>query len=448
MEHIDTLLYARWIIPVEPHGEVLADHALAMHEGRIHDLLPGGEARDRYQARTTLELDSHVVIPGLINAHTHAAMTLFRGLADDLPLMTWLNDHIWPAEGAWVSDEFVYDGTRLAIMEMLRGGTTCFNDMYFFPEEAARAAVDAGMRAAIGLILIDFPTAWAANAEEYLAKGLALQDRYRNHALVHPVFAPHAPYTVSDEPLEKIATYAEEVDIPIHMHVHETADEIGASLSQHKQRPLERLQALGLLSPRLLAVHMTQLDDAEVTQIARCGSHVVHCPESNLKLASGFCPVARLLAAGANVALGTDGAASNNDLDMLGEIRSAALLAKAVAGDASALPAADALRMATLNGARALGLDDITGSLEIGKAADVVAVDLQAAETWPVYHPLSQLVYSAGRHQVTDVWVAGCHLLKARTLTTIDEREVLSKAARWRDRIARSDAARARGNDA
>ncbi len=434
------LIQARWIVPVEPHGVVLEEHAVAVREGRILTLLPAQEAEQRYAPRTRVHLPRHALIPGFVNAHTHAAMTLFRGLADDLPLMEWLNDHIWPAEGTWVSSEFVYDGTRLAIAEMLRSGTTCFNDMYFFPEETARAAKDAGIRAAIGLILIDFPTAWAANAEEYLAKGLALHDRYRNDPLITTVFAPHAPYTVSDGPLEKVLTYAEEVDIPIHMHVHETADEIAGSVDQNGERPLARLQRLGLLTPRLLAVHMTQLTGEEIALLARSGCHVVHCPESNLKLASGFCPVARLLQAGVNVALGTDGAASNNDLDMLGELRSAALLAKAVAGDASALPAAQALRMATLDGARALGLDEITGSLEPGKAADLVAVDLDTVETRPAYHVHSLLVYSAGRHQITDVWVAGRHLLKERRLTTLDERELLEKCARWQERIRRSDA--------
>ena len=444
MENIDTLIHARWIIPVEPHEQVLENHALAIHEGRILELLPSLAAKDKYRGHDELHLDHHVLVPGLVNAHTHAAMSLFRGLADDLPLMEWLNEHIWPAEGAWVNSEFVHDGSLLAITEMLRGGTTCFNDMYFFPEETARAAATAGIRAAIGLIMIDFPTAWAANADEYLHKGLALQDRFRNDALISTVFAPHAPYTVSDAPLKRILTYAEELDIPIHMHVHETADEIGGSMEQHAMRPLQRLERLGLLSPRLLAVHMTQLTDDEIQQVAHGGAHVVHCPESNLKLASGFCPVARLQAAGINVALGTDGAASNNDLDMLGEMRSAALLAKAVAGDASALPAADALRMATLNGARALGLEETIGSLEPGKAADVVAVDLGEIESRPVYHPLSQLVYSSGRHQVTHVWVAGRHLLKARRLTTIDEHDVREKVAVWQQRIAESDQRRTR----
>lgn len=435
MEHVDTLLHARWIIPVEPDHAVLEHHSLAIKDGRIHRLLPTQEARRLYRADYDVELTEHALIPGLVNAHTHAAMTLFRGLADDLPLMDWLNNHIWPAEGAWVNAEFVRDGTQLAIAEMLKGGVTCFNDMYFFPDETAQTAADAGMRAVVGMILIDFPTAWAGDAEEYLRKGLELHDRFRNHPLIATAFAPHAPYTVSNGPLERVRVLADELDVPIHMHVHETAAEVQQGMESHGMRPLQRLDKLGLASPRLLAVHMTQLTDEEIAAYARSGAHVVHCPESNLKLASGFCPVHKLLQAGINVAIGTDGAASNNDLDMFAEMRAAALLAKAVAQDASALPAALALRMATLNGARALGLEDETGSLLPGKAADIAAVRLDNIETQPLYHPVSQLVYAAGRHRVSDVWVAGQHLVKEGILTTLDEQEILAKARAWQQKI-------------
>jgi 5-methylthioadenosine/S-adenosylhomocysteine deaminase len=438
METVDTLLHARWVVPVQPAG-ALDHHSLAMRDGRIVAVLPTAEARATFRGAVELELPDHALIPGLVNAHTHAAMTLMRGLADDLPLMSWLNDHIWPAEARWVSPEFVRDGTRLAIAEMLRGGTTCFSDMYFFPDETARQAEHAGIRAVVGLILIDFPTAWAQDADEYLHKGLELHDRLRGNPLVTTAFAPHAPYTVSDGPLQKVAMYAEELDVPVHIHVHETADEVNGSLERHGERPLARLERLGLLSPRLVAVHMTQLTPAEIETVAAGGAHVVHCPESNLKLASGFCPVARLAAAGAGLALGTDGAASNNDLDMFSEMRTAALLAKAVAGDASALPAMQALEMATLGGARALGLDQVTGSLVAGKAADVVAVNLGDIETRPLYHPLSQLVYATGRDKVTDVWVAGRHLLNGRRLTTLDERELLATAAEWQARLGEFD---------
>ncbi|MBI3773919.1 MAG: TRZ/ATZ family hydrolase [Gammaproteobacteria bacterium] len=439
MEQIDTLIHARWIIPVDPEGWVLENHSLAIRDGRICALLPHGQARQTYRAETEITLNEHALIPGLINAHTHVAMSLFRGLADDLPLMEWLNKHIWPAEAAWVGPEFVRDGTRLAIAEMLRGGITCFNDMYFFPDETARVAAECHMRATVGMIVIDFPTVWASNADEYLSKGLRLHDEYRNHPLIRTAFAPHAPYTVSNAPLQRIQTLADELDVPIHMHIHETADEISGALGQHNERPLQRLTKLGLVSPRLLGVHMTQLTDDEIAAYAQAGAHVIHCPESNLKLASGFSPIAKLIKAGINVAIGTDGAASNNDLDMFGEMRTAALIAKAVAGDASAVPAATALCMATLNGARALGIDDETGSLTPGKAADITAVHLGGLDSQPIYHPLSQLVYASGRHQVSDVWIVGKQMVKDGVLTTIDNNEIHRRAQEWGKKIADRD---------
>ncbi len=433
---VATLLNARWIVPIEPEGQILERHALIIQNGRILDLLPQAEAATRYVAETCLNFDRHVLMPGLINAHTHASMTLLRGLADDLPLMVWLQDHIWPAEARWVNPDFVHDGTRLAIAEMLRGGVTCFNDMYFFPEATATVARETGMRACVGLIAVDFPTAYAGHLDEYLDKGLALHEAIKPEPLLHTAFAPHATYTVSAPALERIGRLAADLKIPIHIHVHETAAEVAQFIAQHGCRPLQRLEQLGLLSPHLLAVHMTQLESTEIERLAQAGVQVAHCPESNLKLASGFCPVARLDAAGINVALGTDGAASNNDLDLFGEMRLAALLGKSIAGDAAALPAARVLRMATINGARALGLAAETGSLALGKSADVIAVDLGAPETEPVYHPLSTLVYAVGRHQVTDVWVAGRRLLADRQLTTLDIVETVQRARCWRDQIA------------
>ncbi|CAL1239350.1 TRZ/ATZ family hydrolase [Candidatus Methylocalor cossyra] len=432
---IDTLLTARWIIPVEPTGVILENHALAIAAGRIVDLLPAAEALAKYPDAGREEFPGHALIPGLINAHTHAAMTLLRGIADDRPLMEWLTDHIWPLEQKWVSEAFVRDGTDLALAEMLRGGITCFNDMYFFPEVTARQAVQCGMRAVVGMILLDFPSAWAATPEEYLSKGLALHDEWRNHPLIEVAFAPHAPYSVSDEPLLKVRTLAAELDRPIHMHLHETADELRQSRQHYGLRPIQRLKQLDLLGPNFVAVHMTQLEADDIAVVAELGAHVVHCPESNLKLASGFCPVAKLAEAGVNVAIGTDGAASNNDLDVMGEMRMAALLAKAVAGDASAVPAHAALRMATLNGAKALGLDGEIGSLEVGKAADIAAVYLDGIETQPLFDPISDLVYAASRHQITDVWVAGRRLLKNRAPTTLDTQEIRQKAAAWREKL-------------
>ncbi len=435
MQTIDTLINARWVIPVEPDGKTLDHHSIAIHGGKIVEVLPTKDAAKKYRATETVDLKHHAVIPGLVNAHTHSAMSLFRGLADDLPLMDWLNHHIWPAEAKWVSPDFVRDGTELAIAEMLKSGTTCFSDMYFFPDVTARVCHDAGMRACVGLIMIDFPSAWAQNADEYLHKGLKLHDELRNSELVSTAFAPHAPYTVSDAPFEKIRMYADELDIPVHIHVHETAHEVEDGMKQHGMRPLARLVNLGVLGPRLIAVHMTQLLPAEIELLARDNVSVVHCPESNLKLASGFCPVQALVKAGVNVALGTDGAASNNNLDMLEEMRIAALLAKGASNDATAIPAHTALRMATLNGAKALGIEARTGSLTAGKAADIAAIDLSVISSQPVYDPVSQIVYTATRDQVSDVWVNGRHLLAKHQLTSLDETALRDKAQAWRDKI-------------
>ncbi|MCG5501278.1 TRZ/ATZ family hydrolase [Ectothiorhodospira lacustris] len=439
MKNVEKMISARWIIPVEPDNQVLDHHTLVIHEGRILDLLPTSEAEQRYQADTHRHLGRHALIPGLINAHTHSPMTLLRGLADDLPLMDWLQNHIWPAEGRFVGEDFVRDGSLLAAAEMLRGGTTCFNDMYFFPETTAQVASQAGLRAAIGLIVIDFPSSWAANGDEYIAKGLEIYDRHKGNALLSFCFAPHAPYTVSDEPLKRLVTLANELDLPIHMHVHETAHEVNEATARFGVRPLERLARLGLSGANLMAVHMTQLEPAEIAHLAQAGTHVVHCPESNLKLASGFCPVQALLEAGVNVALGTDGTASNNDLDMFGEMRTAALLAKGVSGNAAALPAHTALRMATLHGARALGLADEIGSLVPGKNADITAVFMEDLECRPVYDPVSHLIYACGRHQVSDVWVSGRPLLRDRQLTTIDETDLHRRIGDWQEKIARAD---------
>jgi len=442
MDTADILIHARWIVPVEPDGAALDHHSLAIRDGRILAILPSTAARSRYTARDIIDLPTHALIPGLVNAHTHAAMSLFRGLADDLPLMDWLTKHMWPAEAKWVSPEFVRDGVRLAAAEMLKSGTTCVNDMYFFPEDTAAVLREAGMRACVGLIVIDFPTAYAQTADDYFDKGLKLHDSLRHDPLITTAFAPHAPYSVSDGPLAKIRTVNNELNLPVHMHVHETAHEVDESVAKTGKRPLARLDALDLLGPTLVAVHMTQLRDDEITRLAEAGASVVHCPESNLKLASGFCPVQALLKAGVNVALGTDGAASNNDLDLLDEMRVAALLAKAVSGDATAVPAHTALRMATLNGAKALGLDEQIGSLKPGKAADITAIDLSALSSQPVYDPVSQIVYSVGREQVTDVWVAGRRLLAQRVLTTLDEAAILRRAQDWRDKIQANDSHR------
>ena len=401
---------------MEPAGEVLERHAVAVRGGRIEAILPAEAARKRFAQYPAFALPEHALIPGFVNAHTHAAMTLMRGIADDRALMRWLQEHIWPAEAKHISPQFVTDGTLLACAEMLRGGTTCFNDMYYFPEAALQAALAANMRACLGAIVIDFPSAYAADPDDYLRKGLALRDRYADRPLLSFCLAPHAPYTVSDQSFAKVAKLAAELDLPVHIHVHETADEVSRSELEHGARPLERLQRLGLLGPGFIAVHAVHVSDAEIALLARHGCSVVHCPSSNLKLASGFAPVAALIGEGVNLALGTDGAASNNRLDMFQEMRTAALLAKAVARDAEAMPAQVALRAATLGGAAALGLESSIGSIVVGKQADFAAIDLSGPELKPCYDVTSHLVYAAGREQVSHVWVAGRLVMRDRVL--------------------------------
>ncbi len=435
MQHIDTLIHAGWIIPVEPKDTVYEQYAIAIHEEKIVAILPSNEAVKHFLPSITHRLTGHLLIPGLINTHTHAAMTLLRGFADDLHLEEWLNDRIWPAEKKHVDQQFVADGTKLAMAEMLRGGTTCFNDMYFFPDIAAEVAVQAGMRATIGLIVIDFPSAWASNTEEYLAKGKQVYDNYYEHPLIKMALAPHAPYSVSDDSLKAVEEMATNFDLPIHIHLHETESEIENAVKQDGKRPLARLKKLNTLSNKLIGVHAAHLNDEEIDLLVEKNVNIVHCPESNLKLASGFCPVAKLLKAGVNVALGTDGAASNDDLDMLGEMRTAALLGKMVSKDASSVPASTALQMATLNGAKALGIDDVTGSLKIGKSADIVALNMSDIETQPIYNLISQLVYVVSRDKVTDVWIAGKHILKSRTLTSLDIHDIKVKTHSWHKKI-------------
>ncbi|GGJ79217.1 TRZ/ATZ family hydrolase [Pseudomonas matsuisoli] len=432
----DLLLLPTWLVPVEPAGVVLKGHGLGVSNGRIEAIAPREDLLRR-GAVDVRELPGCMLTPGLINAHGHAAMTLFRGMADDLPLMTWLKQHIWPAEAKWVDEQFVLDGTELAIAEQLKSGITTFSDMYFFPKIASEAVHEAGIRAQICITLLDTPIPGALDTADAIRRGLELFDDLKHHPRMKVAFGPHAPYSISDDKLETILMLAEELDAGIQMHVHEAAAEVRQAVERTGERPLARLSRLGLLGPRLQAVHMTQIDESDLSLLVESNSSVIHCPESNLKLASGFCPVERLLQAGVNVAIGTDGAASNNDLDLLGETRTAALLAKGVAGSATALDAHAALRMATLNGARALGIDDCTGTLEPGKYADMVVFDLDGLAQQPIYDPVSQLIYATGRDAVRDVWVAGRPLVSDRALVRMDEDKLIATANAWADRISR-----------
>ena len=433
---IDLLVEARWIVPVEPEGIVLENYCLAIQAGRIVALLPASEATRSYPAREHFRLADHLLLPGFVNLHTHAAMTLLRGYADDMPLMRWLQERIWPAESRHISPDFVRDGTLLACWEMLRGGITCFNDMYFFPQAAAEAALSAGMRAALGITVFEFPSAYGNDAEDYLAKGLATRDALRDEELIRFCLAPHAPYTVSDRTFERVAVLADQLDLPIHIHLHETEDEIAGSLKEHGVRPLERLRRLGLLGPELIAVHAVHLDDKEIELLARHGCHVAHCPTSNMKLASGLAPISKLLTKGVGVGLGSDGAASNNRLDLMQEMRHAALLAKLETRNAASLPAHTALRMATLEGARALGLDGEIGSLLPGKAADLCALHLGDWALQPCYDPVSHLVYSAGRDQITHVWVRGKLRIKDTNPVDSTVPALLQSTSLWQNALS------------
>ncbi|VUD56676.1 5-methylthioadenosine/S-adenosylhomocysteine deaminase [Thalassocella blandensis] len=433
---VDLAISASWIIPVIPRDRVLHDCALIIDNGKIEAICPKTDIGNKYLPEQEIHLDGQALIPGLINAHGHAAMTLFRGMADDKPLQEWLEQYIWPAEQRWVSEEFVRDGTELAMAEMIKSGTTCFADMYFFPEESAAAVFESGMRAQINFPVLDFPTPWASNAEEYIHKGLALHDNYRTHELITVGFGPHAPYTVSDEPLKKIVTYAEELQAPIHIHLHETAFEVSSSIEQHGVRPIERLHQLGVLSPLTQCVHMTQINEDDLTLLKTTGAHIVHCPASNLKLASGLCPVEKLVAHDINVSLGTDGAASNNDLDMFDEMKNAALIGKITANNAAAVNAMTTLELATINGAKAMGLEHKIGSLEPGKDADLTAIDLSGLQQQPLFDPISQLVYTQVGHKVSHAWVKGKCLLENYKLKTLSENDLKQKARKWQTKLA------------
>jgi 5-methylthioadenosine/S-adenosylhomocysteine deaminase len=431
--HADLRIDTRWLLPMTDDAPVLENHSVFVTDGRIVLVQPteaaGPEAAER------IVLDQHALLPGYINAHGHAAMSLFRGLADDLPLMTWLQDHIWPSEAKWVDSAFVYQGTQLAIAEMLRCGTTTFADMYFYSADSIDAALNAGIRTVSFTPVLDFPTNFAQNADEYIRKTMDVHNKYRHQPLAHIGIGPHAPYTVSDVPLKEIAALANQTGMPVQIHLHETAFEVQQSIEERGIRPTQRLAELGFLNESVSCVHMTQIDEIDIKLLQQTGASVVHCPESNLKLASGFCPVENLIQAGVNVGIGTDGAASNNDLNIQGEMKTAAMLAKAVANDAAALNAMSALKMATINSARALRIDDVTGSIEVGKFADLQAVRLDALTQTPIYDPASQLVYTDSSRYTEYTWVAGKALLHSGRLTSIDEKAATENARLWQNKI-------------
>ena len=432
---IDLLVEARWMIPVEPADVVLENHAIAVDKGRIVALLQHSDAEAHYSPRAICRLPQHIVIPGLVNLHTHAATTLLRGLGDDLPPGDWLHDRISPVEARWLSPSFVHDGTLLACAEMLLGGITCFNDMYFYPRAAAKAALSMHMRAAIGLIAADFPTPYAADADDYLAKGLAARDELRDEALLSFCLAANSPDSLDDRACARILTLAEQCDLPIHMHLHETQAEIERSRRRYGVRPGERLRRLGLLSPGLIAAQGNHLDADEIALLGQHGCSIARCPGANLGLENGVTPLAKLADKAINVGLGSDGAAINYRLDLFGEMRLAALQGQRSGEKSEALAAHRALHMATLGGARALGLDARIGSLAVGKAADLCAVNAVGMGFSPCYNPASLLVYCAGREHVTDVWIGGQKRVEGGCLLESEEIELIKLAALWQNQI-------------
>ena len=433
------LIEPEWIAPVAPVAAVLTEHSVAVKDDLIVAVLPRQHAHARFPDATRMPLPRQLLVPGLVNAHTHVAMSLLRGIGDDLPLHTWLRQCIWPLEGRLMSAEFVHDGSLLGCAEMLLSGITCINDMYFFPEQTASAASSLGMRSSVGIIVIDFASAYGSGPDEYLRKGLELRDRLREDPLTSFCLAPHAPYTLADRSFERIARLTGELGLPVHCHVHETVQEIDESLTQHGERPLARLARLGIVGPELIAVHAVHLEEQELELLARNGASIVHCPHSNLKLASGIAPTVRMLEHGINVALGTDGSASNNRLDLLGEARTAALLAKGTSGHADAWPATAILEAMTLGGARALGLGDRIGSIEPGKQADLVSFELDGPALSPVYDPISQFIYAAGRENLRESWIAGDHVVHEQQLHHGAARqrvgEVVARSRLWQNRV-------------
>lgn len=434
MQLIDQLISAKYIITCEENNRVLEHHTLAIHEDKIVALLPHEEAKNKYKSKSERHYPHSAILPGLINAHTHLAMNLFRGMADDLVLMDWLKNTIWPKESKWMSNGMVYDGALLAVAEMIRGGTLCFNDMYFFAG-TAEAAIKAGMRGFVGMTIMEIPNAWAKTIDESFEKAIEFNEEYKNHPLITPILSPHSTYTLSLKNLERVKRIADETKLRVNIHLQEAPAEVTESYERYQRRPLQRLNDIGLVSEQLIAVHMTQIDEDDFRILQEKKPNIVHCPESNMKLVSGACPVDKLLNLGINVALGTDGAASNNDLDMLGEMRTAAFLGKITANDPRAIAAETALKMATLYGARALGMDHLIGSLEPNKRADFIVIDFNHIETQPLYHPISQIVYATPRTQVTDAWVNGNQILKDRHLTHCDEHEIMTKALSWREKM-------------
>ena len=437
-KNVSIIISTSWIFTSDPENQLLSDYSVVIENDKIIDLVPQSKVFNEYEADNTYQLTDHILIPGLINTHTHAAMSLFKGFADDLPLQEWLNNHIWPAEKEFVNSSFVKDGSILGLSEMIKSGITTFNDMYFFPDATAEAVKELGVRSNIGLVVLDFPTNYATDPEDYLLKGFEFRDKWRNEELITTSIAPHAPYSVSDEAFTLINTYSEELNINIHTHLHETQWEIEASIDKYGITPVQRLNNLGIIGPSLTAAHCVYLNDQDMGILAKNKVSIVHNPSSNMKLGSGIADVAKMLKQNLSVSLGTDSSASNNRLDIMEEMRLAALLIKGSTKSPESIPANEAIKMATINGAKALGLGSVIGSIEKNKKADLVAIDLSAIENQPIYNPISTLVYSSSRSDVSYVWIDGKIKLKEKSLVNIDEERIIQLAKKWQRKLKKT----------
>jgi 5-methylthioadenosine/S-adenosylhomocysteine deaminase len=440
LKKAELILSGGTVITMNESFEIIHDGMLVIADSKIIAIGKRAELEGQYQSAETIDCNGQYILPGLVNAHTHVPMTLLRAMADDLRLDVWLMGYIMPVEREFVSPEFVKLGTTLACAEMIRGGVTCFSDMYYFESDIAEATVAAGLRALLCESILKFPTPDAATFEDSLDYGRQFIERWKSHPLIKPTIAPHAPYSNTEETLKKSVELAKEYKRPMMIHIAETEREQEDSDAQYGKSVVPWLKDLGVLDVPIIAAHCVHIDEHEMKMLKKHGGSVAHCPSANLKLASGIAQINQMLELGLNVAIGTDGPASNNDLDMFEEMRLAALLAKVTPKNPTALPAKQALKMATVNGAKALGMSDIIGSLELGKLADVIVVEAQPTHNIPRFDfnpdaPYSQLVYAAKSSDVQHTIVHGKLLMKNRQLLTIDETALRKEAAAYAQRV-------------
>jgi 5-methylthioadenosine/S-adenosylhomocysteine deaminase len=433
------IVRAQYLITMNKKEQIIENGAVVVKNGRIADIGEFGEILKKYKEQIPIYGNSHsALMPGFINTHTHAAMVLFRGIADDLPLKQWLTEHIWPREAKFLSEEFVYDGTLLACLEMLKSGTTTFSDMYFFTESIAKAAKDAGIKAVVGQGVLDFPTPSGSGAKDYLAKAEDFIKNFKSDDYIIPAVAPHAIYTCSRETLLSCKELALKYNVPMHIHLSETFQEVEESINRHGLRPVKYLDSIGFLEGKIIAAHCVWLNQEEIEIMAKHNVGVSHCIESNLKLSSGIAPVAKMIRKGVKVSMGTDGAASNNNLDLLEEISIAAKVQKGITADPTVLDVKTCMKMLTIWAAEGLGLENEIGSIEIGKKADMILMNLRKPHLQPIYDIYSAIIYSAKASDIEDVFVNGVPVILNGRAQFVDEDEIIDKALWWSEKIKNS----------